>query len=43
MDQIFDFKAMKDAGIKFSVKYLDSDDGIPRDYEKTSEFRYIKN
>jgi len=42
MDQIFDFKAMKDAGIKFSVKYLDSDDGIPRDYEKTSEFRYIK-
>ena len=25
MDQIFDFKAMKDAGINFSVKYLDSD------------------
>ncbi|CAJ0636711.1 10321_t:CDS:2 [Entrophospora sp. SA101] len=33
---------MKDAGINFSVKYLDSDDDIPRDYEKTSEFRYIK-
>ena len=43
MDQIFDFKAIKDAGINFSVKYLDSDDNIPRDYEKTSEFRYIKN
>ncbi|CAJ0650822.1 9215_t:CDS:1 [Entrophospora sp. SA101] len=51
MDQIFDFKAMKDAGINFSVKYLDeakpqipdsSDGNIPRDYEKTSEFRYIK-
>ena len=42
MDQIFDFKAMKDAGINFSVNYLDSDDDIPRDYEKTSEFRYIK-
>ncbi|CAH1771081.1 10949_t:CDS:1, partial [Entrophospora sp. SA101] len=51
MDQIFDFKAMKDAGINFSVKYLDgtkprisdsSDYDIPRDYEKTSEFCYIK-
>ncbi|CAJ0644634.1 9813_t:CDS:2 [Entrophospora sp. SA101] len=42
---------MKDAGINFSVKYLDeakprisdsSDDDIPRNYEKTSEFRCIK-
>ncbi|CAG8798925.1 551_t:CDS:1 [Dentiscutata erythropus] len=41
MNQLFDFKAMKDAGINFSVEYLVSDD-IPRDYEKTSEFRYIK-